>query len=104
MAIGQIELNQAMYRIQDITTQKHNENQKPVVDQANFQNTFEKEVDSRVNQVHQGEQAENRQKRQDAKEKGNNEYQGDGGMKRKKPSNPDGRVVPKITTGFDCKI
>lgn len=104
MAIGQVELNTAMSRIQDYTTQKHNESQKGFVDQTNFQTQFQKEITNNMKQVNQGEQAENRNKKFDARDKGNGEYQGDGGKNRKRKENPDGRVVAKTSSSFDMKI
>lgn len=104
MAIGQVELNTAMSRIQDYATQKHNENQKGFVDQNNFQTHFQKEITNNMKQVNQGEQAENRNKKFDAREKGNGEYQGDGGKNRKRKENPDGKVIAKKSSGFDMKI
>lgn len=103
MAIGQVELNTAMSRIQDYATQKHNEDQKGIVDQTNFQTQFKKEITNNMKQVKQGEQAENRNKKFDAREKGNGEYHGDGGRNRKKKDS-DGRVVAKQSSGFDMKI
>jgi hypothetical protein len=44
-----------------------------------------------------------RQDRHDAKEKGRNEYAGDGGRKRK-GFKGDGKVVTKSEGGFDMKI
>ena len=43
MAIGNIELNHAMTRIQDYTTQKHNDDQRAVVQQGQAQEKFNKE-------------------------------------------------------------
>ena len=48
--------------------------------------------------------ANNRQKGFDSRDKGSNEYSGDGGRNRKKKEeNPDGKVIPKYS-GFDMKI
>ncbi len=105
MAIGPIELNNSMTRLQDFTTQKHNEEVKGVVDQGNFQSQFKKEIDDRLNQVHHTDEAQNGESKFDAKEKGHGSYEGDGGKNRKKGSSmPEGRVVPKGQGGFDIKI
>ena len=105
MAIGPVELNGAMTRLQDITSQKHNENVKGAVDQTNFQAEFKKEIDTRLNQVHKGDDPKNGNTRYDAKEKGNGSYEGDGGRKRKKEQTPkDGKVLVKGHGGFDIKI
>lgn len=108
MSISRIELQGQITRAQDYTTIKHNENNKGMVDQTNFQNHFNKVVDERMTQVHHGENADQTNKRYDAKDKGNGQYSGDGGQNRKKDGekdeNPDGKVVIKNTNKFDIKI
>ena len=105
MAISPLLFNGSVSRMQDVSMIKHNEDAKGMVDQSNFQNSFSREIDSRVNQVHQSDNLENRQQKHDAKEKGKNPYMGDGGKNRRKEEKPgDGRVVPKSVGGFDMKI
>lgn len=104
MAISPILFNGSVTRMQDVTQIKQNEDTKGMVDQTNFQNTFHKQIDHKLKQVHQGDNTENRQKKFDAKDKGNNEYSGDGGKNRRQDKNTDGRVVPKTLGGFDIKI
>lgn len=105
MAISPMLFNGSVSRMQDVSMIKHNEDAKGMVDQSNFQNSFNREIDSRMNQVHQSDNPENRQQKHDAKEKGKNPYRGDGGKKRPKEEIPqDGRVVPKTVGGFDMKI
>ena len=107
MAISPLLFNGSIARMQDVSSIKYNEDAKGLVDQTNFQNTFNREIDSKMNQVHQSDNVENRQQKHDAKEKGKNEYAGDGGKNRLKNSQSkpqDGRVIPKTTGGFDVKI
>ena len=105
MAISPLLFNGSVSRMQDVSVIKHNEDAKGMVDQANFQNTFHREIDSKVNQVHQSDDVENRQQKHDAKEKGKNQYSGDGGQNRKREKKPqDGRVIPKSRGGFDMKV
>lgn len=105
MTISRVELQGQVTRAQDFTTIKHNEDNKVTVDQTNIQRQFDQNVDNRLRQVNQSDQAENRQKRFDAKEKGNGTYSGDGGKRRKKEEKEeDGRVVLKGRGGFDMKI
>lgn len=105
MAISPLLFNGSVSRMQDVSVIKHNEDAKGMVDQTNFHNTFNREIDSKVNQVHQSDDVDNRQKKHDAKEKGKNEYMGDGGKKRRKDAkSQDGRVIPKSMGGFDMKI
>lgn len=104
MAISPMMFNGTVTRMQDVTQFKHNEDMKGAVDQSNFQNTFHKQIDQKLNQVHQSDNAENRQKKFDAKDKGNNEYSGDGGKRRKQDKDADGRVIAKTLGGFDMKV
>lgn len=105
MAISPMLFNGSVSRMQDVSMIKHNEDAKGMVDKTNFQNTFNREIDSKVNQVHQSDNLENRQQKHDAKEKGKNQYMGDGGRNRRKDGTPqDGRVVQKSMGGFDIKI
>lgn len=104
MAISPMMFNGSVTRMQDVTQVKHNEDMKGMVDQTNFQNTFHKQIDNKLNQVHQSDNAENRQKKFDAKDKGDNEYSGDGGKKRKQEKDADGKVIAKTFSGFDMKV
>ncbi len=104
MAISPLLFNGSVSRMQDVTQFKQNEDMKGMVDQNNFQNTFHKQIDNRLNQVHQSDNAENRQKKFDAKDKGDNEYSGDGGKKRRRDEQADGKVIAKTHSGFDMKV
>ena len=105
MALGIVEINSAMTGINDFNNLRHNEVAKAGVDQANFQNQFDQEMETKRIDVNQSEDANNRQKRFDSRDKGSNEYSGDGGRNRKKKEEKesDGRVIPKYS-GFDMKI
>ncbi len=106
MAIGPIELNGMISRTQDYATVKHNEDNRGAINQQAFQNQFEKAIDLRHNQVNQGDDVRQNEKKFDARDKGNNEYAGDGGKNRKKKENEDGRgkVSVKGLSSFDMKI
>lgn len=101
MAFSSIELT-AVTRSQDYTTVKHNEDNKGFVDQTNFSQQVQKNTQQQIRQVHDSDNAEWHQQNPDAKEKGRNEYQGDGGKRRKQESAD--RVVVKGRGGFDIKI
>ncbi len=105
MAIGQIELQGQITRAQDYSPIKQNEDNKGLVDQANVGNQFTKIVENHVTKVNQKDQTENHNKKFDAKEKGNNEYGGDGGRNRnnngKASKEPDGKVLLKGVGNFD---
>ena len=103
MTISRVEIQGQVTRAQDFTTIKHNEDNKGMVDQSNFQRQFDQSVENKVRQVHQGDRSENQGKKYDAKEKGNGSYAGDGG-RRRKTEEKDGRVVLKGQNNFDMKI
>ena len=106
MAIGFVEMQGQITRAQDFTSIKHNDDTKPMVEQANFGQQMAKQVDRQVNRVNQGTQPEYHQKKFDAKDKGSNEYRGDGGRSRKKKlaKNPDGKVLMKKANHIDFSV
>ncbi|MCH5341788.1 MAG: hypothetical protein J1E01_09990 [Acetatifactor sp.] len=101
MAFGAIELT-TITRAHDYTTVKHNEDNKGFVDQTNFSQQVQKTTEQHIRQVHGSDDSDWHQQNPDAKEKGRNEYQGDGGRRRKQGAQE--RVVVKGHTGFDMKI
>ena len=105
MAIGPVELNGAMTRLQDLTSQKHNEDIKGIVDQSNYHTQFNKEIGNKLNQVHKSDDTNNKEAKYDAKEKGHGSYEGDGGKRHnKEEKKQDGKVTPKTFGNFDIKI
>ena len=105
MAIGQIELQGQISRAQDFTTIKHNEDTRPAVEQAHVSNQFAKIVEEHVTKVNRGAQSEFQNKKFDAKDKGSNEYDGDGGQNRKKEKKEaDGKVLIKGVGNFDFSL
>ena len=101
MAFGAIEFT-TITRAQDYTAIKHNEDNKGFVDQTNFSQQVQKTAEQSIRQVNSSDDPEWHQSNPDAKEKGNNEYQGDGGRHRRQ--GPRDRVVVKGRGGFDMKI
>lgn len=104
MAIGFVEMQGQITRAQDYTTIKHNEDAKGMVEQANVGQQMTKQVERQVNRVNKGDQPEYHERKFDAKDKGSNEYHGDGGQKRKKGENPDGKVLMKKAERFDFSV
>ena len=107
MAIGNIELNTAMTGINDFVTHRHNEEAKSMVDQTNFGNQFQQEVNSKLTNVQRRDDTDNHQRKFNASDKGDNEYAGDGGKGRKKKDDEkksEGKVVTKGYSSFDIKI
>lgn len=90
-------------RSQDYTTIKHNEDNKGMVDQVNFGEQVQKAAEQQVREVRSREDPQWKESRPDAKEKGNGQYSGDGGSRRKKQE-PRERMVVKGREGFDLKI
>lgn len=104
MAIGIVELNTAMTGINDYNSMRHAEEAKAGLEQSNIHNQLDQSVEVKLTNVNRADDTENHQKKFDAKEKGSNEYSGNGGQKKKKENqNSDGRVIPKYS-GFDMKI
>lgn len=103
MAIGQIEIQGQITRAQDFTSIKHHEDTKSTVEQANVSVQFSKQVEAQVTKVKRGDQPEYYNKKFDAKDKGSNEYHGDGGQNRKKKEEkePDGKVLLKGVGSFN---
>ena len=99
MAIGQIEIQGQITTAQDYSILKHNEDNRGMVEQANAGEEVAKQAENQVNRVNQKQQPDNQNKKYDAKEKGSNEYAGDGGRNRnkekKEPKEPDGKVLLK---------
>jgi len=106
MAIGPVELNGALQRVQDIATIKQNQDNKAIINQTNFKDTFNKEVDEHFTKVYDADETRNENKKFDARDKGENEYSGDGGRKRRNTKEETSeRVVVKSSKGsFDIKI
>lgn len=101
MAIGMVELQGAIPRVQDFQQFQQNENDKVMVYQDNQAMSMEEKVDNDNNSVHEKEDA---YKSNDSKER-NKEYGGDGGKKRRqKEAKPADRIIEKSKTSFDVKI
>ena len=67
------------------------------MDQANFGQQMTKQVEKQTKRVNEGKNPEYHERKFDAKDKGNNEYRGDGGQSRKKKQekDSDGKVIMK---------
>lgn len=90
-------------RAQDYTPIKQNEDNKSLIQQTVIGHEQQKEIAHRTREVHKSDNSDWQKKKFDAKEKGSNEYAGNGGRKReKRPSG--GQVVIKGHQGFDMKI
>ncbi len=101
MALGSINIVTAT-RAQDFTAIKQNEDNKVAMMQNNIGHQEDKQLKLRSQQVMQKEEINWQQKKFDAKEKGSNEYAGDGGKKRKEKQTD--QVVIKGQQSFDIKV
>lgn len=98
MAIGAIEMQGQILRTQDYSAMKHQEDVKTDVVQANIQQTRQAEAERQHIRVNRSEQTSRQNMNQDASEKGNGEYTGDGGARRQEgraKREADGKVLLK---------
>jgi len=102
MAFGSIELT-TISRAQDYTTIKQNEDNKGFVDQNLLGVQSQKQEDQKAHDVNQSDRSGWQNKKFDARDKGSNEYQGNGGKDRQKKEFKD-QVVVNGHKGFDIKI
>lgn len=104
MAVGPVTLNGVIPRTQDIGTIKQHEDNKPMVEQQNIQVQMKTQEERQLKQVNHASDADQHQKKYDAKEKGNNEYRGQQKKKGKGKQAKD-KVVQRQDGGhFDMKI
>ena len=108
MTVRPVHLNGMIQNTQDVSTIRHQENQRPAVEQQHIQIREEQKEQSKAQEVNKKDNADKEQKKYDAKEKGSNEYlnQRKKKKKEKKENLPDGSVKIKQTmsSGFDIKI
>lgn len=103
MAFGAIEFT-TISRSQDYSAIKQNEDNKGMVDQGHIVDHVQKTTEQRSQEVQSSDNAQWREQKSDAREKGSNEYSGDGGRRRNKNEKPKERMVIKSPGGFDMKI
>lgn len=98
MAIGAIEMQGQILRTQDYSALKHQEDVKGDVVQSTIQQNRESENVRQHNRVTTSQQSDRSHNDQNASDKGSNEYQGDGGAKRREAREAraaDGKVFIK---------
>ena len=107
MGLGPLELSGVLQRTQDIATIRHNEEHKGQVDQNHFVDRLNKEYKT-LGDAFANEEFE--QKKFDAKEKGSNEYTGDGGRHKKDEDahshghDKEGVRIKMSESSFDIRI
>lgn len=102
MGFGTIEFT-TISRSQDYTAIKQNEDNKSLQDQVNIGQQIQKQARQLTEEVKSGSRSDWYDKQPDAKEKGNGQYAGDGGRKRRQQE-PREKMVVKGRSGFDIKI
>lgn len=102
--IRPVELSGMVQRTNDISTMKHQEDAKPMVDQSNIQHTVHKHTEHIMQEVADKDNADREQTGYDAKEKGRNTYSRPQGKREKQHRQPEDKVVRKEQHGFDIKI
>lgn len=105
MSIRPVDFNGMVQRTQDVSTLKQNEDNKPVFQQHVLGAKLQKDTQHQLQQVNHGDDAENYQKKYDAREKGSNEYEQNRKKGKKKAEKEEGKVIKKASAGgFDIKI
>lgn len=104
MGLAPIEMSQIYSRTQDVSSMKQNEEHKPMMDQQNFHNQFQKQVDNQSRTVVDPNKAANNKYDYDAKKKGNNQYEGSQEKRKKKTLQGKKKPLPSADKGFDIRI
>lgn len=105
MSVGPVVLNGMIQRTQDVGALKQQEDSRPMVEQQSIQAHMKTQEHRQFNQVNHANNAEEHEKRYDAKEKGSNEYEGQQKKKKKPEKKGNGKVISKQESGhFDIKI
>lgn len=104
MSVGPVTLSGVIQRTQDIGAIKQQEDSRPFIEQQNIQAQLKSQEYRQMKQVNHAEDANQHEKRYDAKEKGSNEYEGQQKKKKKNPSKEGAVVLKQESTHFDMKI
>lgn len=106
MMIKPAMMQATVQRTQDMTGIKQQEDNKAYMAQSNAQATVKKEVEHKLQDVHEKDNADYNQQKYDAKEKGKNEYfsQNKKGKDEEDSDEEDGKVILKKRASFDMKV
>lgn len=107
MSIRPVEFNGMIQNTHDASTVKHNQEHRPVLEQQILQSEHVKQEHNMAHKVSRAEEKTNDARRYDAKDKGDNQYDGDGGKKRqkeKKDVKEDKVMLKTEHHSFDVKI
>ena len=106
MSIGSIDLV-TITRSQDYTAIKHAEDNKSIMQQTNASQRVQKDSVRQSKEVVKKDNSDWNNSKYDAKEKGKNEYYGNGGKEKKKQGGNESKdrvILNKEHKGFDIKI
>ena len=101
MPISRIDIITMPPKTQEASQYKQNELTKSFSEQAQLQSGFQKELSHNSQQTVRTLKGENTEKRYDAKEKGNQSYEGQGSKKKHNQSKENKEIK---TSNFDVKI
>ena len=107
MAIGPLEFNASIPRVTDYAQIVQNEDDKGAHQHMHATDVVRQETDDKANTVNRSDETTNDHNNFDARDKGSNEYTGDGGRRREKKKEPEtgGKVIVKGRPGsFDVRI
>jgi hypothetical protein len=103
MSISPILLNGSIQQTDNVLHSQLRQAEKGVVDQGNIQVQTTKKEQQLAKRVVNTKETALKEGRHDAKEKGHNEYTGDGGARRRR-FDGNGKVASKSAGGIDIKI
>ena len=103
MAISPIEFSGTLGAQDNLSHLKANEDNRAAILHGNAHIQVEHEAVNKLNRVREADDVSKEQKGFNASEKGDNEYQGDGGRNRRKKER-EGQVVVKSKGGFDISV
>lgn len=105
MAISPIVLNGTITASQNVSAYKAHDDSKAAILQSNTHTKIEHQIEKKLSRVREQDDTEMKHKGFDAREKGSNEYEGDGGKHRHTEyKGEDGAVYVKEKGGFDISI
>ena len=105
MGVSPIEMSQMFTRTQDISPIKQHEDAKPMLDQNAFQQQLEKQVEDNSRKVIDPNKSSKNEYDYDAKKKGNGEYSGNSGRKKRSgKEKKDEDSFEDNSHGFDIRI
>lgn len=101
--ISPIEYNGVVQRAQDISAIKQNEDIRPQIDHMNVQNQHQQKEIMKHENVNKKDNADGKENKYDAKEKGNGMYYSEQNKKNNRKKE-DGKVVKKQSGSFDVMV